>query len=645
MFIKQKRERLSKTSTKIAIIGTGPAGLSCALSLQQAGFTSITLYERDSDFAARKDGYGLTLTYNPSHTVQAPLNTLGLLEDLARNDCPSRAHYVFDCKGKILGYYGNAFHGEDSRRGFGQRGNLRVPRQVLRKIMLDALLERDQGRGHVRVLWGKHLLLYDQEEKESPQQELKKHPPSPCLELHFQDGTTDRVDFLIGADGVNSNVIKSLLASSSNGGAGAERDRLPSTCRSHKRKHHNSDADVGSCSSLGEQKDPTTLSYTGIMIILGITENFFHPLLDERGFYTLDGNHRLFTMPFEGSRIDDLERYDIAMNDQSTTVQRTRRYMWQLSFPLNYEDAVTLSKTGSEGLWNETLRRTKGWHEPIERMLHSTPLETVWGTPLMDRDPLEILNAIHCKNDAVAEANVVIMGDAIHSMTPFKGQGCNQSLMDGPLLCHWLEKSNVDSAVKGFMREMVTRTRKKVIASRQAAVLLHSTDILHQEESFAGVKQDQVKTLIEALEKRGITASMGAELDRNVAHVIREIGFSSDASSCDDPIIDFKYRQQLECEALGYSQNGQLEQLRHLSRTCHGVDAIRKAKKSDSSGETCLHLAVENGCYHLVKWLVSEVGVDIHALDNNGQTAAQIANTLKYDYPQVAHFMSKLKQN
>lgn len=137
---KRKRRRLPHDA-KIAIIGSGMGGLSAALSLKQAGFANVTVYERDAHFSERRDGYGLTLSYNE----KGPLAKLGLLETVARVDCPSRSHYVFRPDGTILGYYGNAFHNvgvEDlsQRRGLGQRGNLRVPRQVLRRIMMDELL-------------------------------------------------------------------------------------------------------------------------------------------------------------------------------------------------------------------------------------------------------------------------------------------------------------------------------------------------------------------------------------------------------------------------------------------------------------------------------------------------------------------------
>jgi 2-polyprenyl-6-methoxyphenol hydroxylase-like FAD-dependent oxidoreductase len=49
-------------------------------------------------------------------------------------------------------------------------------------------------------------------------------------------------------------------------------------------------------------------------------------------------------------------------------------------------------------------------------------------------------------------------------MTPFKGQGCNQALKDGPLLASKLAKNpkNLHAAVVAFEREMIARTRVKV---------------------------------------------------------------------------------------------------------------------------------------------------------------------------------------
>jgi len=105
---KRKKEHISK-SAKIVIIGAGIGGLSTALSLQRAGFTNVHVYERQSNpdringdsKKKRKHGYGLTLTYNP----KGPLAKLGILEELARRDTPSRSHYIFSVSEFFVLFY------------------------------------------------------------------------------------------------------------------------------------------------------------------------------------------------------------------------------------------------------------------------------------------------------------------------------------------------------------------------------------------------------------------------------------------------------------------------------------------------------------------------------------------------------------
>jgi 2-polyprenyl-6-methoxyphenol hydroxylase-like FAD-dependent oxidoreductase len=61
---------------------------------------------------------------------------------------------------------------------------------------------------------------------------------------------------------------------------------------------------------------------------------------------------------------------------------------------------------------------------------------------------------------------IVVLGDAMHAMSPFKGQGANQALSDGPLLVDWLCRKGaiLTDALSHFEREMIHRTRNKVIA-------------------------------------------------------------------------------------------------------------------------------------------------------------------------------------
>jgi 2-polyprenyl-6-methoxyphenol hydroxylase-like FAD-dependent oxidoreductase len=88
---KRQKRRLDKEKAHIVIIGSGLAGLSAAISLEQAGFQRVSVYELDADFDTQKEGYGMTLTYNP----KGPLALLGVLEQVAQRDCPSRSHYIF----------------------------------------------------------------------------------------------------------------------------------------------------------------------------------------------------------------------------------------------------------------------------------------------------------------------------------------------------------------------------------------------------------------------------------------------------------------------------------------------------------------------------------------------------------------------
>eukprot|EP00596_Hydrurales_sp_CCMP1899_P009411 CAMPEP_0119046332 /NCGR_PEP_ID=MMETSP1177-20130426/45912_1 /TAXON_ID=2985 /ORGANISM="Ochromonas sp, Strain CCMP1899" /LENGTH=163 /DNA_ID=CAMNT_0007019335 /DNA_START=70 /DNA_END=558 /DNA_ORIENTATION=+ len=147
---------------KIVIVGGGIGGLASALALQQVGF-KVKVYERDIQFDDRRQGYGLTLTNNP----KGPLADLDLLKECVARDCPSNAHWIFKPEGDILGYYGRSFKSNDVKKDDSVvddsevkvvtdtlgcqvdsleskdlvegRGNLRIPRQNLRRMMLERL--------------------------------------------------------------------------------------------------------------------------------------------------------------------------------------------------------------------------------------------------------------------------------------------------------------------------------------------------------------------------------------------------------------------------------------------------------------------------------------------------------------------------
>ena len=558
--------RLKKCS-EIAIIGSGLSALSCALSLLSCGFVNISLYERDSYISDRRDGYGLTLTYNP----KGPLASLGILEDVAQKDCPSRSHYEFDPQGYIRGYFGNEF---TPHRGEGQRGNLRVPRQVLREMMINELAKRssDIPDSNVEIHWGKKLAHYETIPATDNQSSQQRNDHD--VHLYFEDGSKAFAKLLIGADGINSTVATSLLQPLN---------------------------DVPKYSTIATK---TSKSYIGVMIILGITNtDFYHPLLDERGFHTMDGTNRLFTMPFEGSNLSDI-----------LNRKRKRRIMWQLSFSMpNFSEAQKLSQSDPNVLLEEVKRRIIHWHSPISIMLDSTPLETVWGTPLQDRDPQHVLDAIQktlypSSNRHKNVLRTVLVGDSIHPMSPFKGQGANQALSDGPLLASWLTKANIDSAVRGFQREMVQRSKTKVYSSREAALNLHIKANFLSNETwvFAGVRDSNlVPKLLNSLKERNIGAHLAGKLDGEVGTVISELGLVEQGA-----IGHMNIDDEIEKLAINLTARGNLPALRQLSLR-HGSLLNISSKES---GETCLHIAAINGHHCICKWLLQAANTKISTL-------------------------------
>lgn len=228
----------------------------------------------------------------------------------------------------------------------------------------------------------------------------------------------------------------------------------------------------------------------------------------------------------------------------------------------------------------------------------------------MDRDPQELFKKID------TSCRVVVLGDAVHSMSPFKGQGANQALTDGPLLASWLQKASIDSAVKGFWREMVQRTASKVKASREAAALLHSPLILEETHYFAGVKPDCIKDLLVVLKKRGIGANKGGKLDELVYDTIDDLDFGT---LCETPV---EQAQEQHCkQALILAARGNDIGLRNLS--LQHSDAICLAR--DEEGRTCLHLATIGGHYQTCRWLLTEASVSPDTVDEEKKTPLQVA--------------------
>eukprot|EP00501_MAST-03F_sp_TOSAG23-6_P000757 GSMAST32.ASY1.ANO1.785.1 assembled CDS len=354
----------------------------------------------------------------------AALEALGIRFE--EESISSSAHYSFKPSGEVIGCYGRRL------RAAAQRGSSNENNYYENK---NTKTEKCKSRNKNRHIPRQRLrqLLYERL--------LPGTVQWGCRVVEYNDNRMNKVELSLYKKQKHKSQTVSVLVGA---------DGIFSTVRKVK---------------LGDDKQ--SLRYLNVMVILGIVG------YNETVCQTLDGDTRLYSMPFTSPIQESV--------GHGTT-------MWQLSFRATENEAKQIVCF----IFFFSLRRCSTWHEPIPQLLQDTDFELVTGYPCFDR---HLLSAERCRGDS--NSRVTFLGDAahffflkyfskIHPMSPFKGQGANQALLDAKI-ANSLRKADkvrgstkyeipdrtVIDAMAAYERIMLDRSSIKVKQSAEAAKVLH----------------------------------------------------------------------------------------------------------------------------------------------------------------------------
>lgn len=357
---------------RVGIIGGGTGGLCLAQALHKAG-VPVAVYERSGVRTDRLQGYRVHINPRGSRALHECL--------------PAARWQAFV---ETCGNAGGAF-------GF-------VTEQLKELLLIEDDLtsgtERDPTRSHHSV---SRITLHQvlsagmsgvlHVDKEFERYERAADGTITC---HFTDGTTATADILIGADGTNSRVRRQYLP---------EAQRIDTGIRTIAGKLPLTD-EVRSWLPERMRSSPNSVlppSGCGMFMAPHDLSNSLLPT----AAHGVGGND---ASAAHGPHFDNTTSY----------------LMW--AYAANNDryrcDDTELSKLTGTALRDLTGRQIANWHPDIRRVVADTPGETVTLLPIRTSVPVK----------QWATTNITLLGDAIHSMTPFRGIGANTALRDAQLL-------------------------------------------------------------------------------------------------------------------------------------------------------------------------------------------------------------------
>lgn len=153
---------------------------------------------------------------------------------------------------------------------------------------------------------------------------------------------------------------------------------------------------------------------------------------------------------------------------------------------------------------SELLDTFAGWNAPLLQLIGETQKCFKWA--LHDRDPL----------DKWSKGRVTLLGDSVHAMPPFIGQGACMAIEDGytlaAMLAHMPE--NIEMALQRYETIRVPRASKAVFDARAYGKKMHITSKSEQ------TKRDNEMSKDVRLGKDKTGVNLGSYYEYNVAEVV-----------------------------------------------------------------------------------------------------------------------------
>mmetsp|Transcript_52525 Transcript_52525/g.170629 ORF Transcript_52525/g.170629 Transcript_52525/m.170629 type:complete len:323 (-) Transcript_52525:423-1391(-) len=244
---------------------------------------------------------------------------------------------------------------------------------------------------------------------------------------------------------------------------------------------------------LGGDSRGDGLKYLGVGALNGITDGRGHPLCAAGNMQVLDGRARMFVKPFRGGRA-----------------------MWQLTWPCDEAEAMSLYEASKEQLQVRAIELTRTWNQEFSSMVYDTPLRALRGGGMFDRPPRSLQRRIAASGSGAA-GRVAITGDAAHPMSPFKGQGANQALVDALELGRCLRSAfaggttiaptQLATVLADFHSRMEERVAPMVAGSRS------NVDFYHHAPAKAGMLNCDPVWLATKFKGVGMSAGVGVTED------------------------------------------------------------------------------------------------------------------------------------